>query len=108
MLPLKEVEESGGGAKERKTGTMTHMEEAKRGETTAPPAPPNSKYSGRNGAVFSFLMPMFDDSETTTIFLEVSQSAASVATARWREGSDWRKAGGDASAGWHPWLELNP
>ncbi|XP_033485584.2 membrane-associated guanylate kinase, WW and PDZ domain-containing protein 3 isoform X1 [Epinephelus lanceolatus] len=105
-----EVEESGGGLKERRRSETKSRrrateadreEEEERGErreerhdsTTR-----HAKHSGRSGAAFSFLMPIDDDggrrhpsdSESAASFSEVSLSAASIATAGWRE--DWRRA----------------
>ncbi|TDH11034.1 hypothetical protein EPR50_G00081710 [Perca flavescens] len=81
--------------------------------------PRRAKHSGSSGApqktVFSFLMPRDDesefDSQSAASFSEVSQSAASVATAAgWREDSDWRRAEslwqqGNAPG---PWLKPSP
>ncbi|XP_044067183.1 membrane-associated guanylate kinase, WW and PDZ domain-containing protein 3 isoform X2 [Siniperca chuatsi] len=127
-----EVEEPGGGVKERRRSetksrrraTEAGREQNERGEgrgerdnsTTR-----HAKHSGSSavpqGAAFSFLMPMdedderqrLSDSESAASFSEVSLSAASIATAGWREDSDWR-----AESPWHlgnapgPWLKPSP
>lgn len=80
-----------------------------------------AKHSGSSGtpqhqkAMFSFLMPKDDesefDSESAASFSEVSQSAASVATAAgWREDSDWRRAESPWQQGNAPgpWLKPSP
>ncbi|XP_037628688.1 membrane-associated guanylate kinase, WW and PDZ domain-containing protein 1 isoform X1 [Sebastes umbrosus] len=132
MLPEGvEVEESGGGVKERRRrsetksrsrATETDREEQKRGErrddsTTTR----HAKHSGSSGAAqkvaFSFLMPMDDDehqrlsdSESATSLSEVSLSAASIATAGWREDSHWRRAESPWQQGNAPgpWLKPSP
>ncbi|KAI3357937.1 hypothetical protein L3Q82_016314, partial [Scortum barcoo] len=114
-----EVAGSGGGGKERRRSemksrrreTQAGREEEERDDSTARRA----KHSGSSGAAFSFLMPMDDDqhlsdNESAASFSEVSLSAASIATAGWREDSDWRRAElawqqGNAPG---PWLKPSP
>lgn len=128
-----EVEESRGGVKERRRrrsemksrrrATEADREEEERAEvrerreerdnSTAR----HAKHSGSSGAAFSFLMPMDDDrgqhlsdNESAASFSEVSLSAASIATAGWREDSNWRRA----ESSWQqgntpgPWLKPSP
>ncbi|XP_035864070.1 membrane-associated guanylate kinase, WW and PDZ domain-containing protein 1 isoform X3 [Sander lucioperca] len=96
-------------------GNREGEERRERGDSTARRA----KHSGSSGApqkaVFSFLMPRDDesefDSESAASFSEVSQSAASVATAAgWREESDWRRAESPWQQGNAPgpWLKPSP
>lgn len=116
-----EVEQPGGGAKERKrrnersemksrrsaTEANREAEERRKGierwEDRDDSFNRHAKHSGSSGsaqrAAFSFLRPMDDnepqhlsDSESEASFSEVSLSAASITTVRQREGSDWRRA----------------
>lgn len=89
-----EVEQQGGRSRERRS---------------------RKEVLGGQREAFSFLMPMGDDEQHlsdsgSASFSEVSLSAASIATAGWREDSDWRR---DESS-WRqgnapgPWLKPTP
>lgn len=95
-----EVEESGGRMRERRSETKSRRREAGREEERDIRAACHAKHSGSSSAAqraaFSFLMPMDDDeplsdSESAASFSEVSLSAASIASAGWREDFDWRR-----------------
>lgn len=125
--PERLEEEPGAGARERKrrSGAQSRRRPAEAGreekkEERKGSSAPHPKHSGGSApaqrSAFSFLRPMDDsdeerrsDGESANSFSEVSQSAASVATAGWREDSDWR-----AESPWEqekvpgPWLKPSP
>nr|XP_020470618.1 membrane-associated guanylate kinase, WW and PDZ domain-containing protein 1-like isoform X2 [Monopterus albus] len=119
-----EMEEMGGGARERKR--RSEMKSGRKGreadrEKRDVSATLHAKHSGSSAAaqraVFSFLMPMDDDmpqrqsdTESAASFSEISESAASIATMGWREDLDWIRA----ESSWRqentpgPWLKPSP
>ncbi|XP_035512184.1 membrane-associated guanylate kinase, WW and PDZ domain-containing protein 1-like [Morone saxatilis] len=118
-----EVEEPGGGARERRrseTKGRRRVTEEERDDSTTRHAKHSGSSATQQRAVFSFLMPMdaataverqhLSDSESAASYSEVSLSAASIATAGWREDSDWRRA----ESPWQqenvpgPWLKPSP
>ena len=112
-----EVRRSGEGARERKRREREEEQEDR--EEKDDSITRHARHSGSSGAAqrasFSFLMPMDEfrrhsDSESAGSFSEVSQSAASIATAGWREHSFWTRdesswQQGDAPG---PWLKPSP
>ncbi|XP_040904535.1 membrane-associated guanylate kinase, WW and PDZ domain-containing protein 3 isoform X3 [Toxotes jaculatrix] len=84
-----------------------------RDDSTTYPAKDSGSSGAAQRAAFSFLMPMdeheLSDSESAASFSEVSLSAASIATAEWREDSLWRGRSlwrqGTAPG---PWLKPSP
>ncbi|XP_070695919.1 membrane-associated guanylate kinase, WW and PDZ domain-containing protein 3-like [Pempheris klunzingeri] len=120
LLMAEGVEQSGGGVKERRSSWRRATEGERGGgrwrkeEKDEGPAC-HTKHSGSSAPAFSFLMPMDDsgdkrqrlsDSQSAASFSEVNQSAASIATAGWREDSDWRRGERGNVPG--PWLKPSP
>lgn len=124
-----EVEEPGGGVRERKRRSETKSrrrateadgEEEERREAIEGSTARHAKHSGSTAppqtSAFSFLRPTDDehqrlsDSESAASFSEVSLSAASIATAGWREDSDWRRAESpqEQRKAPGPWLKPSP
>lgn len=122
-----EVEEPGRGKRERRSQaksrrtTEADRETEERREEREGTSTRHTMHSGSSASAqrsaFSFLGPMEDDehqrlsdNESTASFSEVSLSAASIATAGWREESDWRRAGSpwDESKAPGPWLKPSP
>lgn len=119
-----EIEESEGRTRERRSKTKSRRREREAGRAEEEEerdirAARHAMHSGSSSVVqraaFSFLMPMDDserlsDSESASSFSEVSLSAASIATAGWREDCDWRKV----DSLWQqgnvpgPWLKPSP
>lgn len=130
MLPDRvEVEESGGGMKERRRSetksrrrvTEADRKEQKRVGQRDDSTTLHTKHSGSSSVAqkvaFSFLMPMDDDehqrlsdSESAASFSEVSLSAASITTVGWRNDSHWRRAESPWQRGNAPgpWLKPSP
>lgn len=124
--PPGEGAESGGAGRERRRKSekksRRRAEEEKEEEREGSPAH-HTRASGGSRAsaqrsAFSFLQPMsqeprpLSDSESAASFSEVSLSAASIATASWREDPDWR-VGAESSADESgsppgPWLKPSP
>lgn len=100
----REGEKRGEGGERRKVRDVSTTRHAKHSGSSAP----------AQRAAFSFLMPMdedderqhLSDSESAASFSEVSLSAASIATAGWRDDSDWRRGEQGKAPG--PWLKPSP
>lgn len=124
-----EVEEPGGGVRERKRISETKSrrrakeadrEEEERREAIEGSTARHAKHSGSSApaqaSAFSFLRPTdsehqrLSDSESVASFSEVSLSAASIATAGWREDFDWRRAESpqEQRKAPGPWLKPSP
>ncbi|XP_030278581.1 LOW QUALITY PROTEIN: membrane-associated guanylate kinase, WW and PDZ domain-containing protein 1-like [Sparus aurata] len=123
-----DVEEPGGGGRERRRRSETKSRrrteagrEEVEGEERRDGPTRHAKHSGRSAAAqrapFSFLGPMDDDepqrlsdSESAASYSEVSLSAASIATAGWRQDFDWRRAESPLEQGNAPgpWLKPSP
>lgn len=123
-----DVEEPGSGGRERRRRSETKSRrrteagrEEVEGEERRDGPTRHAKHSGRSAAAqrapFSFLGPMDDDepqrlsdSESAASYSEVSLSAASIATAGWRQDFDWRRAESPLEQGNAPgpWLKPSP
>nr|XP_046252559.1 membrane-associated guanylate kinase, WW and PDZ domain-containing protein 1 isoform X2 [Scatophagus argus] len=123
--PEEKVEEPGGGVRERRRRSETksrrkaaeahRQEREERDHSMTHPAKHSGSSAAAQRAVFSFLRPVGDDeplsdSESAASFSEASLSAASIATAGWREDSDWRRAVSPREQGKAPgpWLTPSP
>ncbi|XP_038578557.1 membrane-associated guanylate kinase, WW and PDZ domain-containing protein 1-like isoform X2 [Micropterus salmoides] len=120
-LPEERVEvEERSRRRATKAGREEEEEEEERGEERDNSTTRHAKHSGSwpvpQRAAFSFLMPhssddqRLSDSESAASFSEVSLSAASIATAGWREDSDWRRGESPWQQGKAPgpWLKPSP
>lgn len=105
------------GRREKEAQSVKEDKRKDREEKTSSGAKDSGSWAPAQRAAFSFLRPMAaddhadrehaSDNESTTSFSEVSLSAASIATAGWRD--DWGAASPwEQSKGPGPWLKPSP